>query len=258
MTTSDRAGRLHSQPRTGSTPGRRRGPGGNVIFITGTDTGAGKTVLTALLLCFLRDQGCHALAIKPFCTGDRGDVALLHRCQGGELSWDEINAFYFDEPVAPLVAARRHARYLTLGMACEHVEGIRTRCDYLLVEGCGGLMVPLGEGFLVADWIAALGSPTVVAAANRIGVVNHSLLTVNALQAVGVRRVQVVLMGHGVHDPSCGTNLQLLAELLAPARPCEIPFLGQKTNDYAALSRHSKNLKKVLARVWTSVTVAPL
>src|SRR5437870_5476318 len=71
------------------------------IFITGTDTGVGKTVVTALLLRYLRQNGCHALAIKPFCTGGRTDAEILRAVQYGELSLQQINPFYFPEPVAP-------------------------------------------------------------------------------------------------------------------------------------------------------------
>ena len=77
-----------------------------IIFITGTDTGVGKTLLTGLLLHHLRQSGCHALAMKPFCSGSRADAEFLHAVQDGELTLDEINPFFFAEPLAPLVAAR--------------------------------------------------------------------------------------------------------------------------------------------------------
>ena len=78
---------------------------GKILFITGTDTGAGKTVLTALLLAHLRSQGVNALAMKPVCTGPRSDVRLLQSLQRGELSDDEMNPFWYQTPVAPIVAA---------------------------------------------------------------------------------------------------------------------------------------------------------
>src|SRR6266700_3692182 len=93
-----------------------------IIFITGTDTGVGKTVLTGLLLCHLRQNGCHALAMKPFCCGSRADVGLLHRLQDGELAPDEINPFYFPEPLAPFVAGRKQRRSIRLQTV---LDGIR-------------------------------------------------------------------------------------------------------------------------------------
>src|SRR5579859_7771518 len=87
---------------------------GKIIFITGTDTGVGKTVFTSLLLHHLRKSGVYALAMKPFCSGGRGDVWLLRAMQDGELSEEEINPFHFPEPVAPLVSARQHKRRIPL------------------------------------------------------------------------------------------------------------------------------------------------
>ena len=85
------------------------------IFITGTDTGVGKTVLTGLLLHHLREKGVRALAMKPFCSGSRRDVKLLKALQNSELTDDEINPYYFKEAVAPLVAARMHHKIIQLG-----------------------------------------------------------------------------------------------------------------------------------------------
>ena len=76
---------------------------GKILFITGTDTGAGKTTLTALLLAHLRSQGLTALAMKPVCTGPRSDVRLLQSLQRGELSDDEMNPFWYQMPVAPAI-----------------------------------------------------------------------------------------------------------------------------------------------------------
>src|SRR5882672_6525542 len=85
-------------------------PKPKILFITGTDTGVGKTLITALLLERLRSRGAHALAIKPFCSGSRQDVALLQSLQPHELSDEVMNPFYFHEPLAPLIAARRAKR----------------------------------------------------------------------------------------------------------------------------------------------------
>src|SRR6185312_6066960 len=89
---------------------RARERPGKIVFITGTDTGVGKTIFTGLLVRHLREHGVHALAMKPFCSGGRGDVKLLRAMQDAELTENEINPFYFPKPVAPLVDARRSKR----------------------------------------------------------------------------------------------------------------------------------------------------
>src|SRR5258708_5061536 len=93
-----------------------------LLFITGTDTGVGKTVLTGLLLSHLRQHGCRVLAAKPFCSGDRSDARLLRALQDDELELDEINPYYFPEPLAPLVAARIHRRSIKARDVLSHIH----------------------------------------------------------------------------------------------------------------------------------------
>src|ERR1035441_550009 len=117
-----------------------------IIFITGTDTGVGKTLLTGLLLHHLRQSGCHALATKPFCCGSRADVEFLCAVQERELTLDEINPFFFEKPLAPLAAAREEHVAIRLPEVLRRVSDLAKRCECLLIEGIGGGMVPLVEG----------------------------------------------------------------------------------------------------------------
>src|SRR5271165_6767216 len=149
--------------------------GKNIIFITGTDTGVGKTLLAGLLLHHLRQSGARALAMKPFCSGGLADVRLLQSLQPGELSDRVMNPFYFKQPVAPLVAAATRPA-IRPGEVLKKIRLVATRCDCLIIEGSGGLLVPLGSGFTVADLIAGLDGRVVVVARNRLGTINHTLL----------------------------------------------------------------------------------
>jgi dethiobiotin synthetase len=221
--------------------------GKKIIFITGTDTGVGKTLLTALLLQHLRQAGIHTLAMKPFCSGGRADIRLLQSLQPGELSDAEMNPFYFAKPVAPLVA-QKGRRAVRFGDVVEKIGRIRSRCDCLLVEGSGGLMVPLGPGFLVMDLIAKLKCRVVVAARNRLGTINHTLLTVGALLAYGLKEqdLSVVLMSQRTKDSSCATNREVLAKLLKPVPVLEIPFLGGRISSGASIIRSQPKLKRTI------------
>ena len=149
-----------------------------IIFITGTDTGVGKTLLTGLLLHHLRQSGCHALAMKPFCCGSRADVEFLCAVQERELTLDEINPFFFEKPLAPLAAAREQHVSIKLPAVRRRISDLARRCEWLLIEGIGGVMVPLGDGFSVLDLIANLSCSTVVVSRNKLGTLNHTMLTV--------------------------------------------------------------------------------
>jgi dethiobiotin synthetase len=220
-----------------------------IIFITGTDTGVGKTVLTALLLRHLRQAGCHALAMKPFCSGSRGDAELLHDVQDGELTYEEINPFFFAEQLAPLVAARKHHLTICLPQVMQHIKHLRDRCQCLLIEGIGGLMVPLGEAFSVVDLIARLRCKTIVVSRNQLGTINHTLLTVRALQNAGINKPGTVLMTLSAADSSADSNGQILTELLAPSAVFRLPFLGANPARFRAQKNNRKIIQKTLAQI---------
>ncbi len=237
-----------------------------LIFVTGTDTGVGKTLLTALLLCHLRSTGCSALALKPFCSGGRADAELLDALQSGELSIDEINPYYFTEPVAPLVSARKHRRSIRLSDVLERIQAVATaqsvrsksriKTPVLLIEGSGGLLVPLAEGFAVSDLIASLRCEVLVVARNQLGTINHTLLTVKALRDAlrgRLRRssapVKVVMMEPRLSDVSSATNVHILRELLAPVAVLALDYLGPKCGTATAIRKAAQKQKRVLDRI---------
>jgi len=218
------------------------------LFVTGTDTGVGKTVFTGLLVRHLRTTGLHALAIKPFCSGSRADVRLLRAMQDNELTEDEINPFYFPEPIAPLVSARQRKRLISLVEVVRRIKAIAVRCEGLLIEGSGGLLVPLGEKYLVSDLIKRLDCEVVVVSRNRLGTINHTLLTVGALKRLGVKKIAVALMETGKKDASAKTNGRVLRELLKPIQLYGVEFLGKNASKSGVFKNSHRKVKKTLAR----------
>ena len=199
-----------------------------IIFITGTDTGVGKTVLTALLAQFLRERGENVAALKPICSGGRADARALRAATDGSLALDEINPWHFRAPVAPLLAARREQKRVHFAEAVAHIRGIQKRFDLLLVEGAGGLLSPLGESFNSRDLIAALGALPLVVAPNRLGAVNHILLTLAALPRVAGAAARVVLTSPPKRDATTATNAKLLAGFFDAKRLFTLPWQGNK------------------------------
>ena len=222
---------------------------GRITFITGTDTGVGKTLLTCLLLRHLRQQGVDALAMKPFCTGSRADVKLLSAAQDGALSAEEINPHFFRDPVAPWAACMKRGKRVIPEQVVDEVQGLAAGVDHLLVEGVGGVLVPLTATWSVGDLIRQLNCEVVVVARNRLGTLNHTRLTVDSLQRRGVQKLKVVLMTPRRRDGSAGSNRRILAALLAPMAVEEVPFLGPGLAQAGLLDRRAKKLKKTLARI---------
>ncbi len=200
-----------------------------IFFITATNTGVGKTVLASLLARYLRERGRVVAALKPISSGGRADARALRSSLDGALTLDEINPWHFPLPVAPLLAARRGHRRVDLAEVIAHVRRIQRRFDVVLVEGAGGLLSPLGEGFNARDLIVSLRAIPILVCPNRLGVVNHALLSVEALPRAVARHALVVLMSPRRPDLASRTNPRLLAGILGPDRVLEFPWLSLGT-----------------------------
>jgi dethiobiotin synthetase len=220
------------------------------FFITGTDTGVGKTVLTALLARSLHERGVRVVALKPICSGGRGDARALYTALNGRLTLDEINPWHFRAPIAPLLAARRERKRVKLAQVLAHIRTMQKRFDVVLIEGAGGLLSPLGEKFDSRDLIAVLCATPIIVCPNRLGAVNRVLLTIEALPRSAVAEARVVLMSPQEPDVSTKTNAGLLGEFFDKERIFSLPWLGERFN----LARGLNNLcAQEMLRKLTSV-----
>jgi dethiobiotin synthetase len=193
------------------------------LFITGTDTGVGKTVLTSWLTRHLLQRGMAVAAFKPVSSGGRADAKALRAALQGGLTLDEINPWHFRAPIAPLLAARREQQQVKMAEVLAHIRTVGRRFDVVLVEGAGGLLSPLGEDFDSRDLVGALRADPIVVCPNRLGVVNHALLTIGSLSGRAARRAQVVLMSPSRPNLAGRTNPRLLSEILGRDRVHKFP-----------------------------------
>lgn len=205
------------------------------FFITGTDTGAGKTVLTALLAAYLVGQKIRVAAFKPVCSGGRDDAEKIRAALGGALALDEINPWFFRAAVAPSLAAKLEKKSVTLAQTLAHIRAKQKGFDVTLVEGAGGLLSPIGEDFNSRDLILALRAAPIIVAQNKLGVVNHLLLTLEALPKNFRAQAKIVLMSPAKPDAATATNAKLLGEFFPPAKIFALPWLGKKFAAAAAL-----------------------
>ncbi|NJM37341.1 MAG: dethiobiotin synthase [Akkermansiaceae bacterium] len=162
------------------------------FFITGTDTGVGKTFVTRLILQALRQEGRDAVGYKPVACGDREDAAILSAASGN-LDIDEVNPLYFITPVAPYVAGMLENRTLDPAELIAGFQNLAGKHAQVLVEGAGGWEVPLAPNYRISDLAAQLNLPVVLVAGNRLGALNHILLTVAAIRAKGLTCAGIVL-----------------------------------------------------------------
>jgi len=191
------------------------------FFITGTDTGVGKTWVTDWLVRAWRRQGHHAVALKPISAGDRHDAELLLEASGHALTLNEINPHHFRHPAAPLVAAQAENRIMDFPAENRRILELASRFTHMAVEGVGGWRVPLAPGYEVRDWAVDLGLPVVVVARTSLGTLNHTQLTVDSIRQTGLTCAGIILNPGPETVPDSpdfdlarGSNLGLLRDLL--------------------------------------------
>lgn len=208
-------------------------------FITGTDTEAGKTVLSALLARFLADQNQKIAAFKPICSGGRSDAQALHDAIAGKLTLDEINPWFFRAAIAPSLAAQQEKKSVSLAQVLKHIRARQKGFEMTLVEGAGGLLSPLGKDFDSRDLMLALHAAPIIVAPNKLGVVNHLLLTLEALPKSCRAKAKVVFMSPAKADSATATNSRLLGKFFPAKKTFTLPWLGAQWQAAQVVKRPS-------------------
>lgn len=168
-------------------------------FITGTDTGVGKTAVTAALALCLKERGVRVAVMKPIETGCanekpfESDAERLGTVIETKIGLDHISPYRFSMPLAPLAAARAAGVTIEIDHIAAIFHTLADGQDFVLVEGVGGLMVPLSEKTDIRDLIAALGLPVVIVGRAALGGVNHALLTIEALRQRAIPVIGILL-----------------------------------------------------------------
>ncbi len=193
------------------------------IFVTGTDTGVGKTFFSCCLITFLKDSGIDVLGFKPVETGCSPvceDAKKLSKASGVYLE----PVYSLKKPLAPSVASELEGLNIDVERLVDRCRELLSRSP-VVIEGAGGIMVPITWNFTFLNLAASLSLPVVVVALNKLGVINHTLLTVNACLNAGLEVKGVVLNSFQKFDESFGTNLYSLRKLL---KVPVVPFFSCK------------------------------
>jgi dethiobiotin synthetase len=166
------------------------------FFVTGTDTGVGKTTVSCALLAAARAQGLRTVAVKPVAAGCvqtpeglRNDDALaLMSVMTEVMTYEEVNPVALPEPLSPHLAALHAGRRLSIAQIGGFVRGaLMRRVDFAVVEGAGGWRVPISDREILSDLPRALGLPVILVVGLRLGCLNHAILTTEAMARDGVR-----------------------------------------------------------------------
>jgi dethiobiotin synthetase len=235
---------------------RHRGAG---VFITGTDTGVGKTLVSAMLAAGLKRAGHTVGVMKPIETGispsrlSRSDAARLQAIIDSEETLGAICPYRFEPPIAPFAAAHAERRSIDLGVVRQVYRLLAGRYDYTVVEGLGGVRVPLTAKADVMDLIGALRLPVIVVGRAGLGGINHALLTLDALRR---RRLSLVALVLNRTRPTRSAMMRLQERTTVEAlrRQAGVPVIGPLPYDPAL----AKSFRRSVTRLTRTAAMAAL
>jgi dethiobiotin synthase len=226
--------RRNRSARLGNAVAARDRPMTGGLFVTGTDTGVGKTLVACALIRALADRGERVVGMKPVAAGAEyrhgslrnDDVDALAAASSVRVPGDALNPYCLRIPVAPHISAHEQGITIDLAVIQRAYAELRSVADRVVVEGVGGFRVPLGSAFDTADLAQALELPLVLVVGLRLGCINHALLTADAIAARGLRLAGWV--GNRI-DPQMAKaeeNVASLRERIAAPLLGEVPYLG--------------------------------
>lgn len=192
------------------------------IFITGTDTDVGKTYVTCALLRDLRRRGHKACGYKPVACGDRSDARAMRAASDSSLSLERINPLYLRTAAAPSIAAQFENKSIEMLQLISGYKELLNDFNPILVEGAGGWEVPLNDSLCFSDFAQELQLPIVLVVNNKIGAVNHTLLTLAAIKTRGLNCAGIILNHINLEwDTASLTNRRLIEQF------SQVPVLAE-------------------------------
>ncbi len=208
------------------------------FFIAGTDTEIGKTYVTCALLRDLRRRGICAMGYKPVACGDRNDPRAIREAVGEpSLSLELINPIFLRAAAAPLIAAEFEGAELNVRKLTEGYHTLRRQYSLVLVEGVGGWETPLARGQSMADLAQELGLPIILVVGNKLGAVNHTVLTVQSIRSRGLTCRSIVLNHAGEEWASAElTNRRLIEESTGIPVTAELIHAQEEIDSHAVLN----------------------
>lgn len=206
------------------------------IFITGTDTGIGKTVASCLLMDALIKQGNNVIGMKPIASGaekvngalKNDDAIKLIEHANVDLPYQWVNPYCFEPPVAPHIAARQSNQQIDLTVIEQAYDNLAKQADWVIVEGVGGWSVPVNEKETVADIPSRLNLPVILVVGIKLGCINHALLTAEAIRMSNNNLIGWIANQIDIEMRAYNENLITLNERLGcPLMACVPHFVGE-------------------------------
>jgi dethiobiotin synthetase len=183
------------------------------VFITGTGTGAGKTYISCKIARGLRANGINVGVFKPVATGDRNDAKKLISAAGTGEPLENVNPVFFKHPLAPLVSARLSKNNIEPAAILNAYKELKKQHNFIIVEGAGGIYVPLTNNYYVFNMIQDFSLPAIIVARSYLGSINHTLLTVEKLRSEKIIIAGIIMNYVSKKTDTDKTNSGIIREL---------------------------------------------
>lgn len=224
------------------------------LFVTGTDTGVGKTAVAAAMAFKLKKKGFDVGVMKPVQSGSDNDAELLRRAAGIDDDPSLINPYSFKQPVAPSLAAGTEGVAIDKKKIIAAYNSLSKKHEMVIVEGAGGIMVPLidkrGKPYLISDLMADLDLPAIVIARATLGTVNHTLLTIDHARSKGLDVRGVIINGYP-KDPGLSerNNPSMIEALSGIPVLSVLPLCDSNYVDLPERLAESLDVEKIMNRL---------
>lgn len=221
------------------------------IFITGTDTSVGKTLVTSLLIRSLMAAKADAVAVKPVASGTiatpdgaRNADALALQMAMGETApaYETVNPFCFEQPIAPHLAAQHDGKSIELEALIGHYRTLAARYRHILIEGVGGWSVPLSAVYMQADYVRQLQADVVLVVGVRLGCINHALLSAHAINHDGSRLLGWIANRIDPDLPHADEAVSAIAARVAAPLLGQVPFVRDGASASSAADEITRQL----------------
>jgi dethiobiotin synthetase len=231
------------------------------IFITGTDTGVGKTFVAVGLINALKEKGLNVCPMKPVETGCRTkkgklipeDAMSLIRASGIKEAIDVINPYRFKPPLAPSVASELERKSIKKEKIFSAYNYLSKKYDIIIVEGAGGIMTPVYKKYLFLDFISDINLPIIIVSRPGLGTINHTLLTISAAKGRGVNILGVVInyAGQIKNDISVKSNPKIIESIGGIPLVGIVPYLkSPKSHARKIFKQIAENITKSLSKYY--------
>jgi len=213
------------------------------VFVTGTDTGVGKTVVSALLGLIYSHLGVKTAYFKPVATGGDGDPRFVASILGLAEPLERLCPYVFTQPCSPHLASRLEGKPIEMAVILESYTYLSQKYQAIIVEGAGGLLVPLGSGRFISHLVQDLSLPLLVVARPGLGTLNHTLLTLAVAGVQGLKVAGVIINRYpSLPDPATKDNPGTIAELSGSPVLALVPEMAESNLDILQLEKAAQDI----------------